>query len=253
MMPDIVLPKPSAEIAEAAAAGDVDRLKSLTATDPEGLGRPGEQNATPLAYAVAGGHLDAVAYLAEQKVDVNATLADGKSSPVAVALDYGQLDVARFLVNNGSNPVLDFPPGVTPSPWASKFFIDQIAYRARSDWDGIMRDFYNEDAVMITYDFVLKTTEEIKQHFIDGNAASGKLIGFAIDHYNEDTGNLILMRSTVISEFVLTKANDTYLFRDGKVSLFSAHTIDPGLTTEWADKWLFDEYRHATIYNPIKK
>ena len=27
----------------------------------------------------------------------------------------------------------------------------------------------------------------------------------------------------------------------------------PGVVQRLADKWLFDEYRHATIYNPIKK
>ncbi len=209
------------------------------------------ETTTALIKAASQGELDQLKEMLKQGADLNAKAEDDVTTALSSALNNGQIDVARFLVNNGAAPVTEYPSDFAPSPMAMKFFMDQVAYRARGDWDGIMRDFYNDDAVMITYDFVLRSKEDIKKHFIDGNAASGKLMGFSISNYQESE-NIIIMRSTLISEFVLTKANDTYVFRDGKVSIYSAHTIEPQKTEEWAKKWMFDEYKNATIFNPIK-
>lgn len=209
-------PKPSSDATVAAATGDLDALKKALTAMPDAVNKPDSGGLPPIAYALAN----------------------------------GQMKTAVYLVNNGAQPVLEFPPDFKASPWAIKFFRDQIGYRARGDWDGLMRDFYNDDCVMISFDFALYGKEAIKQHFIDGNKAAGKLIGFSVANYNEGK-DLIIMRSTVLSEFVLTKAHDTYLFRDGKLSLYSALTVSPRQTREWATKWAFEEYLDATIYNAL--
>jgi len=166
---------------------------------------------------------------------INQQDADHKTI-LAIAVEQRNLEVARYLVNNGALPVLEFPKGFSPKPWIAKFFQDQIAYRARGDWDGIMRDFYCDDCEMLSFNFVLKGKEPIKRHFIEGNRKAGKLIAFSIDDYNE-SDDAVIMRSSVLSEYLLVKASDSYLFRDQKVLLFTALTEPPEKTKDWALKW----------------
>lgn len=191
--------------------------------------------------AASCGKLNMVETLLKDGANVNAVIKNTRILPISLAVGNGHLEIAKYLIRHDSMPHLEFPVPFNASEKSMKFFQDQIQYRARQDWDGIMRDFYHDEAQMISFDFVLHGKEEIKKHFIEGNRDAGKLIAFSIDHYAESE-NVIIMRSSVLSENTLTKANDSYYFVDGKVYLFTALTKAEGwadLTKEWALKWMF--------------
>jgi len=193
-----------------------------------------------LHLAILGGNQRIVELLVGKGLNINIAIPQTNITPMAVAVENGQMQLAHYLINNGGMPYLEFPKPFNISPVYMKFFQDQLAYRARGDWDGILRDFYVEDCIMISYDFVLRGREAIAQHFKDGNAAAGKLMGFAVESYNEGEGTMI-MRSNVLSENTLTKACDSYYFEGDKVKLFFAQTSDsnwPEKTKEWALRWM---------------
>jgi hypothetical protein len=261
-----------------AAEGKLEAIKSTLISSPEGINQPDTAGITALAFsvlngqvetttfllskgadksltyqkglyknislmhiAVASGSVQMVELLVNNELNVNAAIELTNITPMAIAVDTGKLEIARFLIHHGAMPYLEFPEPFNVSPKRMKFFQDQITYRAKGDWDGIMRDFYVENPVMISYDFFLKGRESIKQHFIEGNAEAGKLLAFSVDQYIE-AEDYMMMRSNVLSENTLTKACDTYYFQGDKVFLFAAQTKAKNwehLTKEWALRWMF--------------
>lgn len=208
-MTEKVLPTPGSALSLACYNGDFEKVKSILNSTPTLINEKDKNSLTALTYAV----------------------------------NKGFIDIASYMVDHGALPLLEFPQPFNVSPQYAAFFQNQIAYRARGDWEGIMRDFYVEDPIMISYDFVLRGREAIMKHFIDGNAAAGKLIAFSVESYIESFDNgVMLMRSNVLSQHTLTKACDSYYMEGSRVKVFFAQTSDHDWvekTKNWALKWIF--------------
>lgn len=273
-----ILIKPALPLLSACFNGELDNVKSILNSDLSHINKTEDNSLTAIAFAVLNGHYEITHYLishgadisktysqdsykgipllhfailggnerivellVEKGTDITTPIEQTNITPMAVAVENGKIKIARYLVNHGAMPYLEFPQPFKISPQYAKFFQDQIAYRARGDWEGILRDFYVEDPVMISYDFVLRGREAIMNHFIEGNSFAGKLLAFSVESYMEGEG-VMIMRSNVLSENTLTKACDSYYFEGDRVKLFFAHTSSTDWsekTKNWALKWMF--------------
>lgn len=196
-----------------------------------------------LSIASYNGDLEKVKAVLKENPDIINEKDKNSMTALAYAVNKGFIDIASYLADCGALPYLEFPVPFDVSPQFAAFFQNQIAYRARGDWEGIMRDFYVEDPIMISYDFVLRGREAIMKHFIEGNAAAGKLLAFSVESYMESAADGVMnMRSNVLSQHTLTKASDSYYMEGNRVKVFFAHTSDDNWvekTKNWALKWIF--------------
>lgn len=123
----------SAPIHDAAGKGDLAKVKALVAKDPKLVNLKDGTGATPLHFAVAGGHKAVVEYLLSKKADVNARKKDGVT-PLHVAASLGKLEIAKFLLAKGADRNTADSKGRTPLTLAGEKghveMIDLLSARA---------------------------------------------------------------------------------------------------------------------------
>ena len=91
-----------------------------------------------------------------------------------------------------------------------------------------MRNHYHDDAELVTFEFVLKGKDAIKQYLsVDQPRQSGKILGMTMDAYAE-SDDVILFTSAVTSERLgVFIARDALYVKDGKVLRHIALTLPP--------------------------
>lgn len=109
-----------------------------------------------------------------------------------------------------------------------EFLERQMAYLARGDIDGLMRDQYHEDAEMVTFEFTLKGREAIKKYMGETEPAqAGRIYGIELTSFAE-SDDCIMFTAIVNSEkmgpFV---ARDTLYMKEGKILRHIAMTLPP--------------------------
>ncbi len=82
------------EIHQAAADGDAERVKALIKANPDSVNTRDKNNATPLFWAVAQGHLNIVELLINTKADVNARIGESVT-PLSVAKDKAIIELLK--------------------------------------------------------------------------------------------------------------------------------------------------------------
>ena len=93
----------SAEIHEAAMAGDVEKVKAILEKDPSQLNAYDEyREFSPLHIAALNDQKEVAAFLIEKGADVNLTNS-GKISPLLIAAALGHTEIARRLIQKGAD------------------------------------------------------------------------------------------------------------------------------------------------------
>lgn len=112
--------------------------------------------------------------------------------------------------------------------WGQKFLDEHVGYLQSNDIDGLIRDHYHEDAEMVTFEFVLKGKDAIKQYLaVDQPKQSGKILGMTMAAYFE-SDDVIIFTSSVNSEKLgVFIARDALYVKDGKVLRHIALTLPP--------------------------
>jgi ankyrin repeat protein len=101
------------EIHDAAAAGDLAKVKALLKENPQLVFNKGDFDMTPLHWAVLKGNKDVAELLLVNKADVNAK-DNGGDTPLYYAAKHGYKEVIEFLLSNGSDVNATNKDGWTP-------------------------------------------------------------------------------------------------------------------------------------------
>ncbi len=107
------------EIHDAAKNGDWQKLATLIKKNPDLVFNKDNDGETPLNWAAANGHLDAVGVLLAYTSDVNSTNIDGQT-PLFAAANYDQTNEVPLLLANKSKINAKDKYGATPLHWAAQ-------------------------------------------------------------------------------------------------------------------------------------
>jgi hypothetical protein len=120
------------------------------------------------------------------------------------------------------------------------FYKDQLGYLASNDVEGMLRDHYHEDAVMVTFDGIRRGHDELRKYFLNTLDSMGRITGLSTEYFAE-TEDVIIFKATVTDEKRgAVQADNALFFRDGKIYRHLALTILPNFDykkfgTAWKD------------------
>ena len=107
--------KPDLDVFEAAALGDVERLRELLDADPAAASATAPDGFHPLALAAFFGRRDAVRLLLERGADVRARGTGAiRTTALEAAAAADETAIARLLLDAGADPASAQPGGFTP-------------------------------------------------------------------------------------------------------------------------------------------
>ena len=103
------------EIHDAAAAGNLDRVKQLVGENPALPGTYSPDGFPVVALAAVFGHLDVARYLADHGADVNASATNGSGyNALTGAVTSSHTEVVKWLLAKGADPNYRYGPGYCP-------------------------------------------------------------------------------------------------------------------------------------------
>lgn len=119
-----------------------------------------------------------------------------------------------------------------------KFYLEQLGYLGKADIEALLRDHYQEDAVMVTFDGIRKGHDELRQYFQNTLASMGRITGLSTEYFNE-TEDVIIFKATITDEKRGTvKADNALYLKNGKIFRHIALTILPNFDYEkFGTKW----------------
>jgi len=120
-----------------------------------------------------------------------------------------------------------------------KFYLDQLGYVGKGDIDGLLKNHYHEDAVMVTFDGVRKGHDELRQYYVNTLASMGKITGLSTDYFCE-TDDSIIFKATITDEKRGTvHADNAFYLKNGKIYRHLSLTLLSN----------FDYEKHGTKWN----
>ncbi len=100
---------------------------------------------------------------------------------------------------------------------AREFYKEQIDYLVAKDVDGLVDNHYNEDAVLVGFDFVVKGRDALKTHFRKYLQMLGHLDLKSTNKFNEGE-DFLFFEASVISDFGPADVYDALVMKCGKIS-----------------------------------
>jgi len=121
-----------------------------------------------------------------------------------------------------------------------EFYKEQLGYLAKNDIEGMLREHYHPDAVMVTFDGVRRGHDELRTYFKNTLASMGQITGLATDYFVETDDSILFKASITDSKRGTVKADNALYFKDGKIYRHLALTILPkfdyvAFGTKWKD------------------
>ncbi len=129
--------------------------------------------------------------------------------------------------------------------WGRDFYLEQLGFMANNDIDGLLRQHYHEDAVMVTFDGIRRGHAELRTYF-EGRLTSLGTISYLATQYFAETEDTIIFKSIVRSGTNAAEreihADNALVIKDGKIWRHIALTILPlyeekGLYEQWGVIW----------------
>ncbi len=103
---------------------------------------------------------------------------------------------------------------VTPA-W--EFYEKQLNYIFANDVEGLIDNQYNDDAMLIGFDFVVKGKAALKAHFRNYLQTLGHLEVKSTDKFQE-TEQIIFLEAHVVSDLGPAVVYDAWVLENGKIS-----------------------------------
>jgi ketosteroid isomerase-like protein len=98
-----------------------------------------------------------------------------------------------------------------------KFYEEQLNYLFAKDVDGLIDNHYNEDALLVSVDFVVKGRDALKKHFRNYLAMLGNLEVKSTDKFQE-TEDTAILEASVVSDLGPAHVYDSWVLKNGKIA-----------------------------------
>jgi len=120
------------------------------------------------------------------------------------------------------------------------FYKEQLQYLATNDIEGMLREHYHPDAVMVTFDGIRRGHDELGTYFKNTLASMGQITGLTTDYFVETDDCILFKASITDSKRGTVKADNALYFKDGRIYRHLALTILPrfdyvAFGTAWKD------------------
>ncbi len=99
---------------------------------------------------------------------------------------------------------------------AREFYNAQLDYLAAKDIDGLIDNHYNEEAVLIGFDFVIKGRDALKAHFRQYLQLLGHLELKSTNKFRAGE-NFLFFEASVISDLGPADVYDALIMQQGKI------------------------------------
>jgi ketosteroid isomerase-like protein len=99
---------------------------------------------------------------------------------------------------------------------AREFYKEQLDYLFAKDVDGLIDNHYNEDAVLIGFDFVVKGRDALKAHFRTYLQMLGHFEVKSTNKFRE-TEDTLFFEASVVSDLGPAEVYDALVLKDGKI------------------------------------
>jgi len=83
--------------------GNIDSLKALVEQDPKVINEKGNNQLTPLHFAIGGGNKTIITYLLDNGAEVNAKDSEGRTPLFFAVVVTGKIDLAKILIDKGAD------------------------------------------------------------------------------------------------------------------------------------------------------
>ena len=107
--------------------------------------------------------------------------------------------------------------------WA--FYQQQLAYIRAKDVDGLIDNHYDDDAVLISFDHIVKGRADLARYFRAYVDALGDLAVESTDKFTA-TDDSILFEATMRSNLGRARVYDAFVLRAGKISRHFSGVIE---------------------------
>ena len=120
------------------------------------------------------------------------------------------------------------------------FYQEQLGYLGTNDIEGLLREHYHPDAVMVTFDGIRRGHGQLREYFVNTLASMGQITGLSTEYF-EETDDVIIFKATITdSKRGTVKADNALYMKEGKIFRHIALTILPQydyekLGTIWKD------------------
>ena len=120
------------------------------------------------------------------------------------------------------------------------FYREQLGFLATNDIDGLLREHYHPDAVMVTFDGIRRGHGELRHYFQNTLGSMGQITGLATQYFAETEDTIIFKASITDAKRGTVQADNALYFKDGLIFRHIALTILPQydyhkLGTIWRD------------------
>jgi ketosteroid isomerase-like protein len=99
-----------------------------------------------------------------------------------------------------------------------KFFEHHLTYFFNKDVDGLLASDYNDDAVVVSYDFAVKGKDNLKQLFTAYLEMMGDITIKSTEHFRETEDSIMVEATMDTSRAGERKVYDVFVMKNGKIS-----------------------------------
>ncbi len=100
---------------------------------------------------------------------------------------------------------------------AREFYKEQLDYLFAKDVDGLIDNHYNEDAILVSFDFVVKGRAALKAHFRNYLKTLGHLEVKSTNKFNV-ADDSIFFEASVVSDLGPAEVFDALVLQKGKIA-----------------------------------
>ncbi|MFA5262400.1 MAG: nuclear transport factor 2 family protein [Opitutaceae bacterium] len=113
-----------------------------------------------------------------------------------------------------------------------EFYSEQLGYLGSNDIEGLLREHYHPDAVMVTFDGIRRGHAQLRDYFKNTLGSMGQITGLTTQYFAETEDTIIFKAAITDSKRGTVAADNALYMKDGTIYRHIALTILPSYDYE---------------------